>query len=142
MMSQKDIEDRLERIAGLYERIRDLVEDLPEEIPSWVKKKLLKLLLGDHSLKELIEGIKGRRPPRFILLGRTGVGKSSLINAMCGRYLAETSDVEPGTSVVEKHVYYLDGKPLFEILDTRGFGGSTPAETSAQEGLGACRSTT
>ena len=75
-------------------------------------------------MTRLVDGIKNRRPPRFVLIGRTGVGKSSLINAMCGRYLAKTSDVVVGTNLAKEYSYKSLGKTLFEIIDTRGLAES------------------
>src|SRR5690625_2278579 len=53
-------------------------------------------------------------------MGRSGVGKSSLINAMFGNYLAETSAVEVGTVEHDIFQYKKNGKVIFEIIDTRG----------------------
>jgi uncharacterized protein (DUF697 family) len=60
------------------------------------------------------------------LVGRTGSGKSSLINAMFGKYLAVTSDVVVGTKDIKKYDYYLNGKLIFEFLDTRGIADLGP----------------
>jgi uncharacterized protein (DUF697 family)/predicted GTPase len=135
-MSQTDIENRLERIAELYEKLNDIIDSLPVEIPHNISKKVVDLILGDKDLQNLIEGIKNRRPPRFVLVGRTGVGKSSLINAMCGRYLAESSDVKAGTQYGQTYPYTCLGKTLFEIMDTRGIGESLKTDNTAEEELG------
>ena len=134
-MKQSEIEDRLERIANIYGKLAELMEQLPVEIPASIKQKITNLLLGDKDMKELIDGIKERRPPRFILIGRTGVGKSSLINAMCGKYLAEESAVEVGTTYGEKYSYKFLGKTIFEVIDTRGIGESLKTNQSAEKNV-------
>ena len=133
MMKQSEIENRLERITGIYNKLSELMELLPA--PDNIKIKLINLLVGDKDMEELIEGIKKRRPPRFILIGRTGVGKSSLINAICGKYLAEESDVQVGTTFGEKYSYKFMGKTIFEVIDTRGIGESLKTNRSAEEDL-------
>ncbi|MDJ0797492.1 MAG: 50S ribosome-binding GTPase [Calothrix sp. MO_167.B12] len=39
----------------------------------------------------------------FLIVGRTGVGKSSFINATFGKYITQTSDFEACTKVVQHH---------------------------------------
>ena len=87
MMTLCDVEKRIDRIAGLYATVDELLSRLPEEVPQVVRGFIKNLILGNEEIKELVEGIRDRRPPRFVLVGRTGVGKSSLVNAMCGKYL-------------------------------------------------------
>jgi len=56
---------------------------------------------------------------KFLLVGRTGVGKSSLINAAFGSYIAETSEYEACTKIVEHYAYKT---PLGDVslIDTPG----------------------
>lgn len=56
---------------------------------------------------------------KFLLVGRTGVGKSSFINATFGNYIAETSEFEACTKTVE---YYAQDTPFGNIclIDTPG----------------------
>lgn len=63
------------------------------------------------------------------------MGKSSLINALSGRYLAEVSDVEIGTSEAKRYAYEADGHVFFEVIDTRGIGESELFNTKADDTL-------
>jgi GTP-binding protein len=55
--------------------------------------------------------------PEFIMLGRSNVGKSSLLNALFGRRLARVSDTPGRTALI--NVYRLAG---FYLLDLPGYG--------------------
>lgn len=118
------VEKRLENMKSLYDRLNQLIDSIPEEIPSQVKNLIRDKILGDKDLKELMDGIENHRPPRFLLVGRTGVGKSSLVNALVGSYLAAISDTDSCTSGIHPYEYQDQGKTLLEILDTRGIAES------------------
>ena len=121
---RKTVEKRLDNMKGLYNRLAQMIDSIPEGIPSQVKDMISKQILGDKELKELMEGIDQHRPPRFLLVGRTGVGKSSLINAIVGQYLAAVSDTDSCTADIEAYQYQDQGRTLLEILDTRGIAES------------------
>ena len=91
------IEKRLENMKNIYLRIDQILDQIPEAIPEKVRTFIREKIIGDKELKELMDGIDHHRPPRFLLVGRTGVGKSSLINALTGCYLAQVSDTESCT---------------------------------------------
>lgn len=56
---------------------------------------------------------------KFLLVGRTGVGKSSFVNATFGKYIAETSEFEACTKLVQHYAY---NTPLGNLclIDTPG----------------------
>lgn len=56
---------------------------------------------------------------KFLLVGRTGVGKSSFVNTTFGTYIAETSEFEACTKLVEHHAY---NTPFGDVclIDTPG----------------------
>jgi GTPase Era involved in 16S rRNA processing len=56
---------------------------------------------------------------KFLLFGRTGVGKSSFVNTTFGDYIAETSEFEACTKFVEHYAY---DTPLgnVSLIDTPG----------------------
>lgn len=61
------------------------------------------------------------RPPRFLIVGRRGSGKSSLINAIFGKRMTEIGSVLSETGSPKWYTFESEQGKL-EILDTRGFG--------------------
>jgi GTP-binding protein len=78
--------------------------------------------VGDASqLDDVLKGefLKGHREPRIAMVGRSNVGKSSLINALVGGTLARVSK-EPGkTRCIH---FYLWKEPKLMIADLPGYG--------------------
>lgn len=129
------IEKRLAHMKNFYLKIEDILDSLPDVIPENTKYLLKNKILGDNSLKNLMDGIDSHRPPRIFLIGRTGVGKSSLINALCGAYVAKVSDTRSCTIGAEIYQCKENNRVLMEILDTRGIAESESLDNkiSAEE---------
>jgi hypothetical protein len=127
--SSSDIEARLDRLVHLYGRLDEVIDQVPVALPRALHEQIKKALYGNQDMADVVDGIKHRRPPRFILVGRTGIGESSLINALAGRYLAKVSDVTLGTTAAHPFAYTSLGKTLFEVIDTRGLGESVTSST-------------
>jgi small GTP-binding protein len=118
------IEQRLQNMKQFYTKVGNLIDKLPEAIPEKTRTILKDSILGDKDLENLMEGIESHRPPRIFLIGRTGVGKSSLINALCGTYVARVSDTRSCTKNAQTYQCMDGERVLMEILDTRGIAES------------------
>lgn len=131
------VEDRIKGMKNIYVALDSLFDKMGSGIPEGVKNTVKKAILGDEQLKELMEGIDKRRPPRILLVGRTGVGKSSLINALCGSYRAPVNDVKSCTEGVSTYQYIDNGRVLMEIMDSRGISESEQlnADITAEDQL-------
>ena len=131
------IEQRLQNMKNFYTKVGDLLDNLPDAIPEKARQKIRDTILGDEELKNLMDGVDSHRPPRIFLIGRTGVGKSSLINALCGAYVAPVSDTRSCTETAQTYQCKDGERTLMEILDTRGIAESDNlnAEISAEDML-------
>lgn len=138
MMNDKmKIEQRMQNMKKFYIKVGELIDKLPDAIPEKTRTMLKDTILGDSELKNLMEGIDLHRPPRIFLIGRTGVGKSSLVNALCGSYVASVSDTRSCTENAQIYQCMDGDRVLMEILDTRGIAESESLndEISAEDML-------
>ena len=119
----------MQNMKKFYIKAGDLIDKLPDAIPEKTRTMLKDTILGDAELKNLMEGIDSHRPPRIFLIGRTGVGKSSLINALCGSYVAAVSDTKSCTENAQVYKCMDGDRVLMEILDTRGIAESESLNT-------------
>ena len=131
------VEKRLHNMKRFYLKVTELIDSLPEGIPDKTRNMLKETILGDKDLKELMDGVDSHRPPRIFLIGRTGVGKSSLINAICGTYVAKVSDTKSCTATADVYQCKDGNRVLMEILDTRGIAESVAinADLTAEDML-------
>ncbi|HET7460063.1 MAG TPA: GTPase [Longimicrobium sp.] len=78
-------------------------------------------------LLEIVDQLRSARQRtfRFLLAGRTGVGKSSLVNSLMGQPVATVSDYEPATAQVEVYESQVDGI-AYAVADTPGLCDDLP----------------
>ncbi|NER36963.1 MAG: protein kinase [Oscillatoria sp. SIO1A7] len=109
----RDILERL-AIVSIQVSIEPVLKELPMFLKFWAKWIL------ERESKRWAQQI---RTPKIALYGRSGSGKSSLINAILGKREAEVSVAKRGTVVNEYHQYSRDGWKL-DFVDSRGAGDS------------------
>lgn len=110
--------ERLQRLASLQEEVTRRVGRLP--FGHEMARPVLDYIFNAPHVKQVMDAIQNPRPLRIIFVGRTGAGKSSVINALAGKYLAEVSDPVPGQQRAIKYCIYDGNRVLFEVVDTRG----------------------
>jgi len=89
--------------------------------------------VGDPAqLRPLLKGefLKGRREPRVAMVGRSNVGKSSLINSILGTRLAQVS-AEPGKTRLIHFYSWNEGGKI--IADLPGYGFARVSQSDRQK---------
>ena len=106
----------LRTVSDLAERA---IDKIPEPQGGATKNELL-------ILKELL---MDARPPKLMILGRRGAGKSSLVNAVFGERVAAVGSVLSETGRPTWYSYQ-GARGEMKILDTRGLGDRTRPEAA------------
>ena len=135
-----NIDERIKRVKDIYSKLGEIIDSFGDYFPKTdASSKVLNLIkdkvFGNKELEKFLDELNSHRPPRFFLIGRTGVGKSSLINAMCGSYLAPVSHVAACTPDAEPYSIKDGDRVLMEIYDSRGIaeGKSIDEKTKAED---------
>jgi uncharacterized protein (DUF697 family)/predicted GTPase len=85
--------------------------------------------LADEVKRQMEDALRKRGQVNIVIAGRSGVGKSTLVNAVFQGQFAETGQGRPVTQSARE--YSKEGLPL-TILDTRGLEMGQYAETTRQ----------
>lgn len=133
MDTNQIVENRLKSLKTVYDSMDTIIDELGRALPEGVTNTIKKCVLGDEELKTFMHGVENHRTPRIMLLGRTGIGKSSLINALCGGYVAEVNDYRSCTSETKFYSCKDDGRVLMDIMDSRGFSENKALKDSSAE---------
>lgn len=103
----------LQDIDELFEMIS---KPLPLEARNFIKEKIMGEVFAE--VRKLIEE---SRPPVLFLVGRSGHGKSSLLNALANKKVAEVGDIKPTTpESVPYEIFFPDRYATWSVIDTRG----------------------
>lgn len=135
MDTKYNAEARLSEMQKIYTTLTDFVDQLPDAVPQKTKQLIKDSVLGDAKLKSALESVKNPRTPKIFLFGKTGAGKSSVINALCGAYVTEVSDVESCTKKTSSYICSRGGRVLMEVMDSRGVSESVDNAGEAEKQL-------
>src|SRR5262245_36718120 len=78
-------------------------------------------------------GFPRERLPEFALVGRSNVGKSSLINALVRQHIARTSAAPGKTRLANFYRVTPDGAPPFYLVDLPGYGYARGGDAAKRE---------
>jgi uncharacterized protein (DUF697 family)/GTP-binding protein EngB required for normal cell division len=116
-IDKKQVKGLLGSIDGLFEQVLHAMPiKVPMEVVQFIKDKVM-----GAAVDELRDLVVNARPPRLYLMGRSGHGKSTLINALANREVAVVGHVEPTTMQSEIHrIEFPEVHAAWEIIDSRG----------------------
>lgn len=116
-------------IEDIDELFLTVSKPLPKEAQKFIKDKVM-----DPIFEEVSKLIGESRPPVIFLVGRSGHGKSSLLNALANRKVAEVGDIKPTTAeAVAYEINFEDRYATWTVVDTRGIFETTKPDGALGE---------
>lgn len=116
----------IDDIDALFEVVS---KPLPKEARDFIKDTLMGEVFDE--VRKLIEE---SRPPVLFLVGRSGHGKSSLLNALANRKVAEVGDIKPTTiESIPYEIHFPDRYATWSVIDTRGIFETTKPDGALDE---------
>ncbi|HEV3115148.1 MAG TPA: GTPase [Candidatus Binataceae bacterium] len=109
-------------ISDIDELFESFSAPLGERVRDWIQTAIM-----GPAFAELREFIEESRPPVLFLAGRSGHGKSSVINALAGKKVAETGHVKPTTPEALAHlITFPERFATWQVVDSRGIFETSP----------------
>lgn len=111
--------------------IDNLINEIKKLFP-FPEQEKYSLFIND--LFSLIKQLQESRDKKFVflLVGRTGVGKSSTINSLMGKSVSQVGDYDPTTMEVKVYEHEVNGIK-FNIIDTPGLCDDIPEKNNDQK---------
>jgi len=100
------------------------VEELIRRFPSFTPLQHARIEPQDHRRWSRRDGASYSHDVQVVFLGKSGYGKSSIVNAMVGWRLMKTSDIAACTRVVQSTEYELRTGNYLSFADLPGLGES------------------
>lgn len=100
------------------------ISELIRRFPSFAPLQHARIEPQDHRRWSRNDGASHSHDVQVVFLGKSGYGKSSIVNAMVGRTLMETSNVAACTRVVQSVEYELRTGNYLSFADLPGLGES------------------
>ncbi len=121
-----------ELINGINAAFDVAASGLPGKQRDWIRRNVI-----GAAFSEIEDLIVASRPPVLYVMGRSGHGKSSLINALAGRKVAEVADVKPHTIGADPYyIAFPEYHAEWQIIDSRGiFETTTPEGAPKKDAL-------
>jgi uncharacterized protein (DUF697 family)/predicted GTPase len=112
----------------LFAAMAEILDRLAAALPAPLRPRL------SGEVRLIKELLMEARPPKLMVVGRRGAGKSSLINAITGEPVAAVGSVLAQTGTPTWYAYPTS-KGELRILDTRGLGDSSRKAAPAAAGV-------